>query len=79
MVKRWRPTSKAQFSGLFATSDLQLARMTPYDTGTGYVIRLKPTPTWKSEPPYYCVYVFSKILRPFPFDRTVITLTSDLL
>ena len=53
MTTRWRPTSKALFSGLFWTSELQLERMTSYYTGTGDVTRSKLASTWESKPLYY--------------------------
>ena len=53
MNTRWRPTSKAQFSGLFSTSQLWLERMTSYYPWTGDVTRSKLASTWESKPPYY--------------------------
>ena len=48
MNTRWRPTSKAQFSGLFSTSERWLERMTSYYPWIGDVTRSKLASTWES-------------------------------
>ena len=53
MTTRWRPTSKALFSGLFWTSEHQLERMTSYYTGTGDVTLSKLASTWESKPLHF--------------------------